>query len=94
MRKRIILHTTEQQLKPPQPAAEGPFEPGKSRRQLQRREGLPRRIQPDRRSRRDAPDDVDRRGGYRRDVTDRRRYRDRRFGLDPTLYDRLVELDL
>jgi hypothetical protein len=96
MGKRIVLRTTEQLLKPARPADDGPFEPGKERRRLQRRNGLPRRLQPDRRSRgrSDAQEGVDRRGGLRRGVTDRRRHRDRRFGLDPTLYDRLVELDL
>jgi hypothetical protein len=91
MKKRIVLSGNESQ-----PAAGEPSEPGKHQRSIQRRSGLPRRFQPDRRhrGRNEKLDDAERRGGLRRSVTDRRRHRDRRFGLDPTLYDRLVDLNL
>jgi hypothetical protein len=96
MSKRIIiLHTAaEEAPKPAAVEATGPWAPGQERRADQRRSGLPRRLTPDRRRRRATRGPGDRRDSLRRTVSDRRRQRDRRFGLDPTLYDRLVELDL
>ncbi len=96
MGKRIVLRTTQvNPVRPAGPEAFEPFEPGKERRHHARRGGLPRRMQPDRR----GPNRLtnvpgEKRGGLRRDSPDRRRHRDRRFGLDPTLYDRLADLDL
>ena len=95
MGKRIIIRpTAEQQKRKAAPASEGPWEPGQERRADQRRSGLPRRLNPDRRRSRATRAPGDRRDQLRRALADRRRHRDRRFGLDPTLYDRLVELDL
>jgi hypothetical protein len=96
MGKRIVLLPRDPQRKPPQTAADGAWEPGKERRARPRRSGLPRRVEPDRRrpTRSKASEAAEQRGGVRRSLADRRRQRDRRFGLDPTLYDRLVDLDL
>ena len=95
MGKRIIIRPTAEQQKPkPALASEGPWEPGQERRADQRRSGLPRRMVPDRRRARGTRQYGDRRDLLRRAQADRRRQRDRRFGLDPTLYDRLFELDL
>ena len=96
MNKRIVLLPKDPALKPAQQAEDGPWEPGKERRSRPRRSALPRRIELDRRSRSryHAPHEVERRDGGRRSFADRRRRRDRRFGLDPTLYDRLADLDL
>jgi hypothetical protein len=85
MGKRIVLRPNVSRLEPPRQAADEPFEVGKDRRHRARRGGVPRRSQPERRGKR---------GESRRNSSDRRRHRDRRFGLDPTLYDRLAELDL
>lgn len=93
MGKRIIIRPTAGHRKP-SPVFEGPWEPGQERRADQRRSGLPRRLVPDRRGARSTRQPGDRRDQLRRALADRRRRRDRRFGLDPTLYDRLVELDL
>ncbi len=86
MGKRIVLLLNVSRPEPPQPAADEPFEHGKERRRRARRDGVPRRTQSDRRR--------GKREESRRNSSDRRRHRDRRFGLDPTLYDRLADLDL
>jgi hypothetical protein len=86
MGKRIVLRPNVSRIEPPRPAADEPFEPGKERRHRPRRAGFPRRAQSDRR--------LGKRADSRRNSSDRRRHRDRRFGLDPTLYDRLADLDL
>lgn len=102
MGKRIVLvpQTPEGQRPVPVGAADETWEPGRERRVAPRRSGLPRRVQTERRRRetyglvsRDSSR-PQRRVGVRRQVNDRRRRRDRRFGLDPTLYDRLGDLDL
>jgi hypothetical protein len=95
MGKRIVLLPLEAQPKPAQRPVHESWEPGTERRSNARRSGLPRRAEADRRSggRYDSPH-VERRDGSRRSLSERRRRRDRRFGLDPTLYDRLVDLDL
>ncbi|HEV2063754.1 MAG TPA: hypothetical protein VGS00_04310 [Thermoanaerobaculia bacterium] len=85
MGKRIVLLPNVSRAEPPQPAADEPFERGKERRRRARRGGVPRRTQSERRGKR---------AESRRNASDRRRHRDRRFGLDPTLYDRLADLDL
>jgi hypothetical protein len=96
MGKRIVLLPRDPQRTPPQKAPDGASKPGDERRANPRRSGLPRRVEPDRRrpARSGSRKDADHRGGVRRSVADRRRHRDRRFGLDPTLYDRLDDLDL
>jgi len=95
MGKRLIIRPTSELKKAKAaPVAAGPWEPGQERRADQRRSGLPRRLVPDRRHARGTRQPGDRRDQLRRSLADRRRQRDRRFGLDPTLYDRLVELDL
>ncbi|MGH9399404.1 MAG: hypothetical protein ACRD00_03485 [Thermoanaerobaculia bacterium] len=96
MAKRIVVLPHKEQPVPAEPAAAGPFEPGKDRRLRPRRSGLPRRIQVERRNRgtADALLDGKQRVGPRRTLSNRRRHRDRRFGLDPTLYDRLGDLNL
>jgi len=96
MGKRIIIRPTASKPAPKRAAqAPGtPWEPGQERREDPRRSGLPRRVTPDRRRGRATNQPGDRRASLRRALADRRRHRDRRFGLDPTLYDRLVELDL
>jgi hypothetical protein len=94
MGKRIIIRSTAELKKPKPSVSKDPWEPGQERRADQRRSGLPRRLNPDRRSARATRQPGDRRDQLRRALADRRRRRDRRFGLDPTLYDRLVELDL
>ena len=93
MGKRIIIRPTAEQQKTSR-VSEGPWEPGQERRADQRRSGLPRRLVPDRRRARSTRQPGDRRDLLRRALADRRRQRDRRFGMDPTLYDRLFELDL
>ena len=99
MGKRIVVLQHKRQGIPqaqPGPVADGPFEPGRERRNRPRRSGLPRRLKVERRHRRPlglGPDGKQRRAP-RRSLSDRRRHRDRRFGLDPTLYDRLEDLDL
>lgn len=86
MGKRIVLRRN---VIPDSPgkakAADEPYEPGKERRRSPRRGGVPRRTGSERRGKR---------AESRRNASDRRRHRDRRFGLDPTLYDRLADLDL
>lgn len=96
MAKRIVLLPLKAQPKSAQRPALESWEPGTERRSNARRSGLPRRAEADRRSggRYDSPHEVERREGSRRGLSDRRRRRDRRFGLDPTLYDRLVDFDL
>lgn len=85
MGKRIVLRPNVRPAEPSRKAAEEPFERGKERRRDARRGGVPRRSRSERRGKR---------AESRRNATDRRRHRDRRIGLDPTLYDRLAELDL
>jgi hypothetical protein len=95
MGKRIIIRPTARETKRKSaPTFEGPWEPGQERRAEPRRSGLPRRLVPDRRHARGTRQPGDRRDLLRRALADRRRQRDRRFGMDPTLYDRLFELDL
>lgn len=95
MGKRIVLRPARPQERPAQKAVEQPWETGKERRVEPRRSGLPRRILPDRRRSSSAiPPRPEQRAAIRRRLADRRRRPDRRFGLDPTLYDRLVDLDL
>lgn len=85
MGKRIVLRRNVIPAEQPRPAADAPFTPGKERRRGARRGGVPRRTRSERRGKR---------AESRRSSSDRRRHRDRRFGLDPTLYDRLADLNL
>ena len=99
MGKRIVILRHNRQPAPPSPPGPtdgGPFEPGKNRRSRARRSGLPRRMKVERRHRTplDVGPDGKQRVAPRRTLSDRRRHRDRRFGLDPTLYERLEDLNL
>lgn len=97
MGKRIVILPFDRKPGPAEPSAALSFEPGKDRRSRSRRNGLPRRIRADRRKRGryDTRRQSEQREMLRRaTLSDRRRRRDRRFGLDPTLYDRLADLDL
>jgi hypothetical protein len=99
MGKRIVVLQHKRQgipQAPPGPAADGPFEPGRERRNRPRRSGLPRRLKVERRHRSplEVGSDGKQRVAPRRTLSDRRRHRDRRFGLDPTLYERLEDLNL
>ena len=85
MGKRIVLLPTVKGTERLPEAPDGPFLPGKERRRVARRSGIPRRTRSERRGKR---------AESRRNATDRRRHRDRRIGIDPTLYDRLADLGL